>query len=62
VYTPGAVPEVRVVAVELKFDDAHGCWTEVRGSDGKGTVACVVWGTPRPSPPLPIPIPTQHAG
>lgn len=28
VYTPGAVPEVRVVAVELKFDDAHGCWTE----------------------------------
>lgn len=28
VYTPGAAPEVRVVAVELTFDDANGNWVE----------------------------------
>jgi hypothetical protein len=28
VYTPGKAPEVRVVAVELVFDDAAGRWNE----------------------------------
>jgi hypothetical protein len=28
VYTPGSAPEIRVVAVDLKFDDSRGCWIE----------------------------------
>ena len=28
VYVPGAVPEVRVVSVELKFDDIAAQWVE----------------------------------
>ena len=54
VYTPGSAPEVRVVAVELTFDDANGNWVErqsLTSTSGLTSTQVFAVGWLRPLPP-----------